>query len=151
MSQSLVQIYLHIVFSTKGRVPFLKNKAFRERVHAYLVGICKNLDCPSLIIGGTADHVHVLCRFSKNIPLKDFIRDLKRDSSAWIKAENPDLADFYWQGGYAASSISPGHVEALTKYIADQEEHHRQETFQDELWRLCKTYGVAIDERYVWD
>jgi putative transposase len=151
MSQSHVQIYLHIVFSTKGRVPFLKDKAFRERVHAYLAGICRNLECSSLIVGGTEDHVHLLCRFSKNIPVKDFLRDLKKDSSSWIKAENPALSDFYWQGGYAAFSISPGHVEGLKEYIADQENHHRHETFQDEFRRLCQKYGVEIDERYVWD
>jgi putative transposase len=151
MSQSLAQIYLHIVFSTKDRRPFLKDKQFRERLHGYLVGICKNTECPSLIIGGVEDHVHILCRFSKNIALKDFIRDLKRDSSAWIKEENPALEAFYWQGGYGAFSISPGHVEALIEYIADQENHHKHETFQDEFRRLCKKYGVEIDERYVWD
>jgi REP element-mobilizing transposase RayT len=151
MPQSLAQIYLHIVFSTKGRVPFLKDKAFRERLYGYMVGICRNLDCPSLIINGTEDHVHILCRFSKNIAVKDFVRDLKKDSSVWIKAENPDLAEFYWQGGYGAFSISPGHVDDLTNYIADQENHHRTATFQDEFRRLCKKYGVEIDERYVWD
>jgi putative transposase len=151
VSQSLSQIYLHIVFSTKNRAPFLKDKAFRERVHGFLAGICKNKECPALIIGGVEDHVHILCRFSKNIALKDFLRDLKRDSSAWIKVENLELDDFHWQGGYGAFSISPGHVDALREYIADQEEHHRHETFQDEFRRLCRKYGVEIDERYVWD
>ena len=76
---------------------------------------------------------------------------MKRDSSKWIKEQMPALADFHWQNGYGAFSISPSHVEALTRYIEGQEEHHRRESFQDEFRRLCKKYGVPIDERYVWD
>jgi REP element-mobilizing transposase RayT len=151
MSQSLVQIYVHIVFSTKNRAPFLKDHTLRDRFHAYLNGICDNQDSPSLRVGGAEDHVHILCRLSKTLDVAALIRELKRDSSKWIKDENPRLADFYWQQGYGAFSVSPSHVEGLIEYIAKQEEHHRRETFQDEFRRLCKKYGVAIDERYVWD
>jgi hypothetical protein len=79
------------------------------------------------------------------------LRDLKRDSSKWAKTQVRSLGGFHWQLGYGAFSISPSHVDALKQYIADQEEHHRRETFQEEFRRLCKKYGVAIDERYVWD
>lgn len=151
MSQSLVQIYVHLIFSTKHRQPFLTDTELRQRVHAYLVGICRNLDCPSLRIGGVDDHVHILCRFGKNIELKDLMRDLKRDSSSWVKTQEPNLSAFHWQAGYGAFSVSPSHVDALVRYIDNQEEHHRQESFQDEFRRLCKKYGVEIDERYVWD
>ena len=150
MPQSLVQIYVHIVYSTKHRKPFLRDEQFRDRTHRYLAGICTNLKCPALIVGGTEDH-DVLCRLGKNIGLADLIRDVKRDSSKWIKAEGPRLGQFYWQQGYGAFSISPSHVDALKRYIADQQEHHRRETFQDELRRLCRKYGLDIDERYVWD
>jgi putative transposase len=97
------------------------------------------------------DHVHILCRLSKTLDVATLIRELKRDSSKWIKDENRRIADFYWQQGYGAFSVSPSHVPVLIDYIANQEEHHRYETFQDEFRRLCKKYGVAIDERYVWD
>jgi REP element-mobilizing transposase RayT len=122
MSQSLTQIYLHIVFSTKNRQAFLADKDLRSRTHAYLAGICHNLESPSIIVGGVEDHVHILCRFSKIWKLCDFIRDLKRDASKWIKTQGPGLGDFHWQDGYGAFSISPGHVEDLKKYIANQEE-----------------------------
>ena len=138
------------MFSTKHRQPFLTDVAFRERTHAYLVGICKNLDSPALLVGGTEDHVHLLCRLSKTIPIANLIRELKRDSSKWIKAEQTLLGDFSWQQGYGAFSIGPGHVEPLMAYIANQVEHHQRVTFQDELRRLCTKYGVVIDERYVW-
>ena len=151
MSQSLVQIYLHIVFSTKNRQPFLRDKEFRARTRAYLAGICTNLDCPALIIGGVEDHLHLLCRFGKTIEVATLVRELKRDSSKWIKENDERLDDFHWQSGYGAFSVSPWHVEILKEYIVNQEEHHRRESFQDEFRRICRKYGVEIDERYVWD
>ena len=151
MPQSLAQIYLHCVFSTKNRAPFLKDKTLLASLHAYMAGICKNLESPALIIGGAHDHVHLLTRHSKNLAVALFIREIKRSSSKWVKQEKRVLADFHWQAGYGAFSVSPSHVEALTVYIRNQEEHHQRHTFQNEFRRLCKKYGVPIDERYVWD
>ncbi|MFQ5651243.1 MAG: IS200/IS605 family transposase [bacterium] len=151
MPQSLVQIYLHLVFSTKQRQPFLADQQIREQTHAYLAGICKNLKCPALIVGGVADHVHMLNRHSKNLSVADFLRELKRASSEWIKTLSSALSSFHWQNGYGAFSISPSHVAEVRKYIANQAEHHHHESFQDEFRRLCRKYGVEIDERYVWD
>lgn len=99
MSQSLAQIYLHVVFSTKHRKPFLKDETLLQQSHAYLAGACKKLDSPSLIVGGVEDHVHILCRQSKNIALKSLVAELKRESSKWIKTQGPNLSEFYWQGG----------------------------------------------------
>ena len=151
MPQSLAQIYLHLVFSTKHRQPFLKNNEFRQRTHAYLAGICNNVKCPALIVGGVEDHVHILCRLGKTITVADFIRDLKRDSSKWIKEQQSALAEFHWQSGYGAFSISPSDVGAVQRYSANQEEHHQKVSFQDEFRRLCQKYGLEIDEQYVWD
>ncbi len=151
MPQSLSQIYLHIVFSTKNRQPYLSDGVFRKKLYGYMAGICKNLGCPSIRIGGIEDHVHLLVRFSKNIAVKDFIRDLKRSSSKWIKEENPNLLSFGWQAGYGVFSISPSHVSQVQNYIENQAEHHKKETFQDEFRRLCRKYGIKLDERYVWD
>ena len=151
MPQSLVQIYAHLVFSTKNREPLLRDASMRERTHRYLAGICKNLGVPAITIGGVEDHVHLLCRLGKTISLADLVRDLKRDSSKWIKLQDLSLANFHWQAGYGAFSISPSHVAALQAYISNQEEHHKRESFQDEFRRLCEKYGLEIDERYVWD
>jgi len=151
MPQSLVQIYLHIIFSTKHRRPFLEDKKVRERTHAYLVGACRNLECPSLIVGGVADHVHLLTRHSKNITVADFLRELKRQSSKWVKTIDPVLSAFHWQNGYGAFSVSPSQVEVVKSYIAKQEEHHLRRSFKDEFRWICEKYGVEIDERYVWD
>jgi REP element-mobilizing transposase RayT len=151
MPQSFVQIYLHIVFSTKNRAPFFQDKTLRGNLHGYLGGTCRNLDSPSLAIGGVEDHVHIHCRLSKMQSVSELIRELKRDSSKWVKEQDPKLHSFYWQQGYGVFSISPSHVEVLKEYIHNQEEHHRTETFQDEFRRLCRKYGLAIDERYAWE
>lgn len=151
MPQSLAQIYLHIIFSTKERKPFLNTKDLRNAMHAYLSGICKNLDSPTLLAGGTEDHIHILCRHSKNGTVSNLLRELKRESSKWIKTKDQHLEDFHWQSGYGAFSVSPSHVEELRQYIANQENHHRTATFQDEFRRICRKYNVDIDERYAWD
>jgi REP element-mobilizing transposase RayT len=84
MPQSLAQVYLHIVFSTKNREPLLTDLVLQREMHAYLGGTCKNLDCPPLQIGGVEDHVHILCRMGRQISIADLVRELKRGSSKWI-------------------------------------------------------------------
>ncbi len=151
MPQSLVQIYLHIVFSTKQRHPYLADAGLRKRLYSYMSGICKHHDCVALTIGGTENHVHLLTRHAKTMTISDFMRELKRSSSSWLKAQDFDLAHFHWQDGYGAFSLSPSHVETVKAYIANQEEHHKEVSFEDELRRLCRKYHIEIDERYVWD
>ena len=151
MPQSLVQNYQHLVFSTKNREPFLHDKTTRGEMHTYLGGFCREHNSPPLAIGGVSDHVHILCRLSKSITVEDFLRDMKRASSKWIKTKGEEWSAFHWQSGYGAFSISPSHVETLRHYIAIQDEHHRKESFQDEFRRLLRKYGLEWDERYVWD
>jgi REP element-mobilizing transposase RayT len=98
-----------------------------------------------------ADHVHIACRLGKSIAIAALVCKLKRESSKWLKTKGPELSGFHWQNGYAAFSVSPGHLEQLRQYIARQDEHHREESFQDELRRILAKYGVQGDERYMWD
>jgi REP-associated tyrosine transposase len=115
MPQSLAQVYLHLVFSTKNRAPFIRDQAFRKALHAYLAGTCEKLESPSLKVGGVEDHVHILCRFGRKMSIADLLRELKRESSKWATREH-GLQDFEWQAGYGAFSVSPSHLEALTRY-----------------------------------
>jgi len=151
MPQSLAQIYVHVVFSTKGRRPLLDDPARREETHRFLGGICNDLQCPVVRIGGVADHVHVLCRLGRMTTIADLVTDLKRRSSLWINEQPKSSPDFHWQNGYAAFSVGSEHVDELSRYIEGQEEHHRTETFQEELRRVLREYGLEFDERYVWD
>ncbi|HEY3969445.1 MAG TPA: IS200/IS605 family transposase [Planctomycetaceae bacterium] len=113
MSQSLSQIYLHVVFSTKERKPFLQNPDCREAMHRCLAKISNDLGCPCLEAGGVEDHVHVLSRLSKTLSVSEFIKELKRATSAWVKEVFPAMEEFYWQAGYGAFSVSPSHTGPL--------------------------------------
>src|SRR5262245_12061638 len=149
MPQSLAQIYVHIIYSTKHRTPFLQDVKLRGDLHAYLGGICRHHNSPAVIVGGTTDHVHLLCKLARTIAVADLLRELKRDSSKWIKEKSAALADFHWQDGYGVFSAGPDQLDALTAYIRNQEEHHRAESFQDEYRRFLKVHGIEFDERYV--
>ena len=102
-------------------------------------------------MGGVEDHVHILARFGRTITQADWVKELKRVSNEWIKEQGRDYADFQWQGGYSDFSVSQSNVDRVVKYIADQEEHHRKLTFQDELRTLLRKHEIEWDERYVWD
>jgi REP element-mobilizing transposase RayT len=151
MPQSLSAVYLHLVFLTKDRRPFLRDKTVRDALHAYMGSVSKTLDCPPLILGGVEDHVHLFCRFARTITQAEWVKELKRISKGWLKEHGRDYADFGWQGGYAAFSVSQSNLEQEKQYIASQEEHHRKTTFQDELRTLLRKHEIKFDERYVWD
>ena len=123
----------------------------RDALHAYLGGVSKQLDCPSILVGGVEDHVHLLCRFARTITQAEWVKELKRVSNGWLKEQGREYADFEWQGGYADFSVSQSNLESVKQYIANQEEHHRKVNFQDELRELLRKHQQEWDERHVWD
>jgi putative transposase len=151
MPQSLVQVYVHIVFSTADRTPFLKDAEIRQNLHRYLYGTCRNLGSPALRVNGTWDHVHLLCRLGKQCDVSDLVRDLKRSSSHWLGNGSLGLSPFRWQKGYGAFSASNSELIRLGDYIDNQEAHHRRVSFKEEFRKLCEEQGMVIDERYVWE
>ena len=151
MPQSLARVVLHVVFSTKGRIPFLKDADVRTELHAYMAGILQNIGCEPVVINGVEDHMHVLCNLSRTTTIADLVEEAKKSSSRWIKTKGAAYQDFQWQAGYGAFSVSQSNVEQVRLYVENQEEHHRTLTFQDEFRALCRKHGVAVDERYVWD
>jgi len=148
MPQSLAKVYVHLVFSTRGREACLAD-ALRPTLFAYLAGILQNLECSAVKVGGTADHAHVLLVLARTIPLSKVVEEVKKGSSKWLKTQG--VPAFAWQAGYGAFSVSASQVDAVSRYIENQEEHHRKTTFQDEFRQFCRKYGVELDERYVWD
>lgn len=151
MSQSLSAVYLHAVFSTKERRRFLRDPALRAQMHAFLGGVSKQLGCPSIIAGGTDDHIHQLIRLGRMITQADWMKEVKRVSSIWVKQISPQLRNFSWQAGYGFFSVSPSEVNPVKNYIANQWEHHRKVSFQDEFREMLKQHELEWDERYVWD
>lgn len=149
MGQSLVKNYIHIVFSTKHRESLIHQPVEAE-LHRYLGSICNKLDCPVIKVGGYTDHIHILCMLSKKITLVKLMEELKSHSSKWIKTKGSEYSNFYWQDGYGAFSVNPSEVAIVVNYIANQKEHHRKKTFQNEYRAFLKKYEVEFDERYVW-
>ncbi|WP_439481854.1 IS200/IS605 family transposase [Cyclobacterium plantarum] len=150
MGQSHVRNYIHIIFSTKNRMPLISNEV-EDALHRYLGGICNNMECPVIKIGGYTDHVHILCLLSKKRALVDLMEDLKSHSSKWVKTQGAGLENFYWQKGYGAFSVKPTEVDTVIQYISNQHTHHAKRTFQEEYRAFLKKYNVEYDERYVWD
>ena len=148
MPQSLARVYVHLVFSTKAREACLAD-ASRPTLFAYLAGILQNLECSAVKVGGTADHVHVLFVLARTIPLRKVVEEVKKGSSKWLKTQG--VPAFGWQAGYGAFSVSASQVELVSRYIENQEEHHRKTTFQNEFRQFCRKYGIELDERFVWD
>jgi REP element-mobilizing transposase RayT len=150
MPQSLSSILVHLVFSIKHRKPLLQ-PAHQAELHPYMATVFRSLDCPSLAIGGTADHIHALFRLGRTKTVADVVEEVKVATSKWLKTKGPTLRYFHWQNGYGAFSIGESGVNALRRYIAAQEEHHRRLTFQDEFRAILKKYRIPYDERYAWD
>jgi REP element-mobilizing transposase RayT len=150
MPQSLARVLVHLVFSTKNRVPVLTPE-IRGELHPYLSVVLNNDGCPSLRVGGVEDHVHLLFALSRTRTISQIVENVKTSSSKWLKTKGSALADFRWQNGYGIFSVSQSNVDEVVDYILRQEEHHKQMTFQEELRRFFERHEVVYDERYVWD
>ncbi len=148
MPQSLANILIHVIWSTKERRPLIDD-GLRAGLHGYLAGVLKNLESPALIINSVPDHVHVFCQLSKNLAACKLVEEIKKGSSKWMKENG--VGEFAWQSGYGLFSVSQSNVDAVREYIEGQAEHHKKWDFKDEFREFCKRYNVALDERYVWD
>jgi REP-associated tyrosine transposase len=138
MPQSLSAVYIHLIFSTKERFPYLKDEQLQRDLHAYLGEISKRLDCPPIRVRGVEDHVHLLARFGRTITQAEWIKELKRVSNGWLKTE-ARLRQFQWQAGYADFSVSASQLETVKRYIENQKEHHRRMSYQDEVRKFLKS------------
>lgn len=150
MPQSLSRIYLHLIFSTKNREPFITPEILPE-LHRYLEGVAGHHECSPVIVGGVADHVHICCELGRTISVADLLAELKRSSSFWMKDRYPAAADFAWQKGYGAFSIAQSQLDQVRRYIANQSAHHRKISFQDEYREFLARYQIVCDEKYLWD
>jgi len=131
MPQSLHVLSAHIIFSTKKRQPWLRRE-IRERVWAYQSRILQNLECNSITVGGVADHVHVLCNLTKKFPTSKVLEIIMKHPSNLVNTLDSSLYDFHWQDRLHHVCVSLSHLQVIKRYILEQEEHHRRETFQEE-------------------
>ena len=151
MPQSLAQVHIHVIFSTRKRVPFLVDAEIRKEMFAYLASVMKAYESPAQIVGGTADHVHILCALARTATIAKAIGEAKRNSSKWIKTKGGDLELFEWQNGYGAFSVSFSKIAEVREYVSDQMNHHRKMSFQEEYRIFLRKHSLDFDEARVWD
>ena len=147
MSQSLIKILVHVVFSTKDRIDLIPFELEKE-LYKYIHGIIENNSARLIVAGGTANHIHLLISIGKT-GVPTLIGDIKRFTSVWMKKKG--VHSFYWQKGYGAFSIGQSQVAVVSRYIRGQKEHHAKQDYKTEFRSLCEKYQVEIDERYAWD
>jgi putative transposase len=150
MPQSLSKVILHIIFGTKDRQPWLDTDV-RPRMHAYLATVCRDLGAELVRVGGVRDHVHIVTTLPRTLSQAQFIEQIKKASSKWVKDLDAQYRGFFWQRGYGAFSVSPSQLDGMLQYVDAQQEHHRTRTFQEEYRGLLRRHGIDFDERYIWD
>ncbi|WP_086498152.1 IS200/IS605 family transposase [Algoriphagus ratkowskyi] len=148
MPQSLAKVYLHVIFSTKDRTPFVSPKN-KPTLEAYLVSVAFNLGIYTEEIYINPDHLHWLCTLPRTLTIADMIQKVKIPSSNKMTEIGPK--EFHWQKGYGAFSVSQSKLEIVKKYIQNQEIHHQHMSFQEEYIKFLEEYGIDYDTKYVWD
>ncbi|MCC6360854.1 MAG: IS200/IS605 family transposase [Phycisphaerales bacterium] len=150
MPQSLARVNIHLIFSTKHRRRILDD-AVRDSLHRYMATVMANTKCPATLINSVEDHAHILFELGRTTAISEAVEEVKGSSPRWIKTQGPQYADFAWQAGYGAFSVSESNVAAVRDYIANQREHHRTKSFEEEYRAFLVRHGMQFDERYVWD
>lgn len=149
MAHTYVQLYYHIVWSTKDRTLSIPS-ALEERLHAFIGGAFKTKGCVCLQVGGMPDHIHVLVTIPPVSAVAEVVRNVKVASTKWVHKTHPSCKDFAWQEGYGAFSVSESKREIVRQYIQNQKDHHQGRNFQDEFLLLLEQHNVTFDPKYLW-
>ena len=148
MPNTYTQLYIHIVFSVKGRQALIP-KAHKAELHGYIMGIIKNKKQTAIQINSMPDHVHILVGITPDTAISDLVRDIKAHSSKFINKKQWVVGRFEWQEGFGAFSYAQSQLGDIVNYIKNQEEHHRQKTFREEYLEILKRFNVDYNEKYV--
>ncbi len=145
MPSSYAALYYHLIWSTKERQPIILPE-WEERLYAYIGGILRTEKNKLLLAGGTADHIHLLCSLGREQSIRDVVRTIKTNSSKWIR--DSLLANFRWQDGYGAFSVSHTALPSAERYIRNQKAHHRKKTYEEEMREVFKMCAIEFDDRF---
>lgn len=132
MAQSLIEMYAHIILSTRNRENSM-NYDDLNKIHSYIGALINNNNCQTIIIGGTTNHLHILCKLASAASITMLMQALKRNVCKWIKTLAPSYENFSWQHGYEVFSVSLTEVEELKQYIANQKLYHQDHSFKEEF------------------
>jgi REP element-mobilizing transposase RayT len=150
MANTYTALYYHLVFSTKNRLPWI-DPEFEERIWRYLGGVAREHKMTALQVGGLEDHIHMAIQAPPTLAPAKIAQLVKGASSSWIHETFPALADFAWQDGYGAFTVSKSNVPQVITYVQYQRDHHRAMSFQVEYRGLLDRHEIEYDERYIWD
>jgi putative transposase len=149
MANTYSQLYNHIIFAVKDRTPLIP-KEHRDELHKYITGIIRNNDCKLIAINSMPDHIHIFLSMHPKVALSDLVRDIKTNSSVFIK-EKGWSRKFSWQEGFGAFSYSRSQRDDVIRYVQNQEEHHSKKAFREEYIDFLKAFDIEYDERYIFE
>ena len=150
MADTYTQLYIHIVFSVKGRQPLIL-KEYKDELHKYITGIITNKKQKLIQINSMPDHIHILVGITPDIAISDLVRDIKRNATQFINRKRWIAGKFMWQEGFAAFTYSHSQLKDVIAYIENQEIHHSHKTFKEEYLELLKRFDVPYNPKYVFD
>ncbi len=150
MPNTYTQLYIQIVFAVKGRQHFIE-KSIREKLEKYITGIITNHKQKLFAIYAMPDHIHILVSIKPDIALSNLVRDIKANSSKWLKEQHGKYSSFSWQEGFGGFSYSKSQIDNVVNYILNQEEHHRQKTFKEEYVEFLQAFEIEFDNKYLFE
>src|SRR5690606_10587910 len=140
----------HVVFAVRGRANLISPQ-WKDNLFKYITGIITNKNQKLMVINGMPDHLHLLVGFNPDCSLSDLVRDIKANSSKWINENKLVLGKFEWQTGFGAFTIGQSQIQRVVKYILNQEEHHRKQSFRDEYLEFLRMYEIEFKPEYLFE
>lgn len=146
---TFTQLYVQTIFSPKMHCPIV-NVNHQKTVFKFMTGTLNSMGHKALAVNGMHDHVHCFFGLKPSISISDTVKEIKRASSTFIK-EQFEIQKFYWQKGYGAFSYSRDQIDTVVKYIINQREHHKNETFREEYIRFLEEFEIEYDPKYLFE
>jgi len=150
MADTYVQAYFHLVFAVKNRQALI-SKSWKDDLEKYITGIIQNNDHKLISIGSMPDHIHIFIGYNLNQKIPDLVEQIKTSSNHWIKKKNFTKIKFNWQTGYGAFTHSHSQIDTVTRYILNQEKHHKKKTFKEEYLEMLKKFQITYKEKYIFE
>ncbi len=150
MANTYTQLYIHLVFAVKNRNALVK-KEWKDDLEKYITGIIQNHKHKLLAIGTMPDHIHIFVGYNVNQLMPDLVENIKTSSNDWVKVNKLSKFKFEWQKGYGAFSHSRSQLDTVVKYILNQEQHHKKQSFKSECMEMLRKNEIAFKDEYVFD
>ncbi len=150
MANTYTQLYAQLVFAVKGRQSLIE-KQHRERIHQFITGIVQKRGQKMLAVFCMPDHVHIFIGFKPSVSLSDLVRDIKANTTIFIKENRLSPFKFAWQEGFGAFTYAHSQLDSVCKYILNQEKHHQTRGFKQEYFDFLAKFDVPHEERYLFE